>query len=421
MRLGPLSLIVPVALAGFVLAASTVPADGWPTTALLSLGSGMVAVSLMALAAVLGARWKPVESLFGGLDRVYETHKWLGVWALVFASVHLLFKAGAPGWEVAPIVQLPGPATRFVRQAAFVALMVIVLLALDRKIPYRTWRWWHKLSGPLFLVVVAHWLSIKSPVALASPAGGWLAGLSGLAVVAAAWKLLLYPALSRHATYRLLAVASSGTAVYLRLAPERRPLPFRPGQFAFLSFEHEGLREPHPFTIASAQQSDGSIAFMVRASGDYTARLVAEARPGLVARVYAPFGRFTRAPEDGTDIWIAGGVGVTPFLAWLQDPDARGLERVTFFHFFTPGRELPAGVDLPGLARSRGVELVEVAGGPGDTRFRHRFAQLVANAGPAGVRVRFCGPRGLLGAVRAVMRESGVPEDRLQHELFEFR
>ena len=413
--------ILSLTVVSFVLVLAEIPRQDWFTTAAMSLAAGATAFSLMGAAALLGGRWRSIEGLFGGLDRMYLTHKWLGVWALGFASFHLVFKAGMQGWETASIVTLSPFYTRLVRQLSFVALMLIVMLALNRKIPYSTWRWWHKLSGPLFLVVVAHWLSIKSPVALASPAGGWLAGLSGLAVVAAAWKLLLYPALSRHATYRLLAVASSGTAVYLRLAPERRPLPFRPGQFAFLSFEHEGLREPHPFTIASAQQSDGSIAFMVRASGDYTARLVAEARPGLVARVYAPFGRFTRAPEDGTDIWIAGGVGVTPFLAWLQDPDARGLERVTFFHFFTPGRELPAGVDLPGLARSRGVELVEVAGGPGDTRFRHRFAQLVANAGPAGVRVRFCGPRGLLGAVRAVMRESGVPENRLQHELFEFR
>ena len=73
---------------------------------MLSLGSGVAAVSLMALAAVLGARWKAVESLFGGLDRVYETHKWLGVWALVFASLHLVFKAGTPEWQTAAILPL---------------------------------------------------------------------------------------------------------------------------------------------------------------------------------------------------------------------------------------------------------------------------------------------------------------------------
>ncbi|KAB2895730.1 MAG: hypothetical protein F9K40_15835, partial [Kofleriaceae bacterium] len=43
-------------------------------------------------------------------------------------------------------------------------------------------------------------------------------------------------------------------------------------------------------------------------------------------------------------IGIAGGVGVTPFIAWLHDADATGLDGVTFFHFFTPGRQLPEAV-----------------------------------------------------------------------------
>ncbi|MGE8220889.1 MAG: ferric reductase-like transmembrane domain-containing protein [Stenotrophomonas acidaminiphila] len=421
MRLGSRSLIIPVVLAGFLLPALAVPRSTWPTTAMLSLGSGVTAVSLMALAAVLGARWKIVESLFDGLDRVYETHKWLGVWALVFASIHLVFKAGAQAWEVAPILALPGPVTRLVRQLSFVAIMLIVLLALNRKIPYRSWRWWHRLSGPLFLVVIAHWLSFKSPIVLGSPAGVWLALLSLLGVAAAFYKLLLYPLWSRHARYRLDAVSSTGNAVYLQLRPEGRGIPFQPGQFAFLSFEHDGLREPHPFTIASAGRTDGGIAFMVRALGDYTERLVREARPGLLAEVYAPFGRFLRAPDDGREIWIAGGVGVTPFISWLQDADAVGLERVTFFHFYTPGRELPEVLDLQGLAARRGVELVEIATGPGDAGFRSRFTRLVQESGASAPSIHFCGPGGLLKQVRQLMRETGVPEDRLHRELFEFR
>ena len=256
MRLGSRSLIIPVVLASFGLTASAVPGSTWPTTAMLSLGSGVAAVSLMALAAVLGARWKAVESLFGGLDRVYETHKWLGVWALVFASVHLVFKAGTPEWQTAAILPLPGAATRLVRQLSFVSLMLIVLLALNRKIPYRTWRWWHKLSGPLFLIVIAHWASFMSPIVLASPAGAWLAVLSLLGVMGVAYKLVLYPLFSRHARYRLRAVSANGSAVHLQLVPEGRRIPFLAGQFAFVSFEHDGLREPHPFTIASSPRGD---------------------------------------------------------------------------------------------------------------------------------------------------------------------
>ncbi len=421
MKIGSHSLIATVVIASFALAASTVPGITWLTTGTLSLGSGVVAVSLMALAAVLGARWRFVESLFGGLDRVYDTHKWLGVWALVFASIHLVFKAGAPEWQTAAIMALPGPATRLVRQLSFVAIMLIVLLALNRKIPYRTWRWWHKLSGPLFLIVVAHWLSFKSPVALASPAGVWLAMLSALGVAGAAYKLLLYPVLSQHARYRLHAVSSTGNAVQLQLVPEDRKIPFVAGQFAFLSFEHEGLREPHPFTIASAEQADGSITFMVRALGDYTQQVVREAKPGMVAQVYAPFGHFKREAKGRAEIWIAGGVGVTPFISWLQDSEADGMERVTFFHFFTPGRELPQGMDLEKMAQERGVELVNISTGPNTEEFRQRLIQRVTEVGGLDIQISFCGPAGLLQQVRHLMREAGVAEDRLRYELFEFR
>lgn len=139
----------------------------------------------MALAAAPSARLAVVESRFGSLDRVYLAHKWLGVWALSFASFHLLFKAGAEGWEVASILALPPGATRLLRQASCLALVFIVLLALNRSIRYSTWRWWHKLSGPLFVWVVLHWLSIRSPIVLASPVGLWLATASVLGIAGA--------------------------------------------------------------------------------------------------------------------------------------------------------------------------------------------------------------------------------------------
>src|SRR5690606_16505473 len=111
-----------------------------------------------------------------------------------------------------------GPVTRLVRQLSYVALVFIVVLALNRKIPYNQWRWWHKLSGPLFLIVVAHWLSFPSPIKLTSPAGLWLALTSTLAIVAALYKLLLYPFLARHGEYEVVGVLpGAGGAVHLSL------------------------------------------------------------------------------------------------------------------------------------------------------------------------------------------------------------
>src|SRR5690606_18074535 len=136
--------------------------------------------------------------------------------------------------------------------------------ALNRMIPYSTWRWWHKLSGPLFVIVVLHWLSIKSPIAINDPAGIWLAVLATLGVASAAYKLLLFPLLSKHAEYQIAAVSTGAGAVHLELAPVHRAVQFTPGQFAFISIKHDGLREPHPFTIASADNPEGHVHFVIR-------------------------------------------------------------------------------------------------------------------------------------------------------------
>ena len=398
-----------------------IPWGTWWTLATLSLVSGVSALALMATAAILAARWSVVEGLFGGLDRVYDAHKWLGIWALSLASVHLLFKAGDPLWEANAILSLPPFWTRLVRQASFAALVSIVILALNRNIPYNVWRWWHRLSGPIFLIVIAHWLSIKSPVELSSPAGWWLAGLSALAVIAAAYKLLLYPLLARHGHYRIIRVSRGPAAAEIELEPVGHRAPFKAGQFGFLCMRAEGLREPHPFTIASAPAASGRISFVIRALGDYTAKLLAEVEPGMHADVYAPYGRFERKPECKKEIWIGGGVGISPFIAWLRDEEADRFDQVTLFYFFTPGRVFPDVTVLQAMANERGVEFVPISTGPSSENFTRRLSEIAHSADCSSLDIAVCGPQRLLSAVRRAVNEHNLPDRLIRHELFEFR
>jgi predicted ferric reductase len=410
-------VIALLSVVSFGVTALEIPRTDWFTLAAFSLASGVTAFSMMAAAAVLGARWTFIESLFGGLDRVYLTHKWLGVWALVFASVHLAFKAGMSGWEVAPVVTLAPGATRLVRQLSYIAVMLIVLLALNRHIPYHRWRWWHKLSGPLFLIVILHQLSIKSPIALASPAGVWLALVALLGVGAAFYKLFLYRWMARHAEYRVVDLEPGPGAVRVRLAPLDRPLPFEAGQFGFLRLKQEGLREPHPFTIATAGRADGQVEFLIRNLGDYTRRLIAEIWVGMVAEIYAPYGRFTRASSARREVWIGGGVGISPFVAWLRDENC-ACDKVTLFYCYTPERAFPDPELLANMARERGAEFVAVTD---SAVLNEQLAEIAREAGPEAVAISFCGPKGLLAQVRKHMQRAQIPPDNLRYEHFEFR
>ncbi len=419
MHLNSRSAIAGIVLISFALTLPELPRSDWLTLAAMSLASGVTALALMASSALLGGRLKKVESLFGGLDRVYLAHKWFAVWALAFASFHFAFKAGMPTWDTASILTLPPFHTRLVRQLSLLALVFILLLALNRRIPYHRWRWWHKLSGPLFIIVVLHWLSFKSPIELASPAGGWLAILSTLGIAAAAYKLLLYRFVSNHAEYRVARATTTGSGLHLQLEPVGNSISFKPGQFGFISLKEESLREPHPFTIASG--NGGYMHFVIRDLGDYTHRLLQLTKEGMHADVYAPFGRFERPPTGRREVWIAGGVGISPFIAWLTDTSAERTPAATLFYFFTPGREFPSAERIEQLAATSATEVVPISAGPSDPAFVQRFESIVRDAGPTHVEIAFCGPRGLLEQVQAIMARVGVPETNLRFEYFEFR
>lgn len=414
-------IVLTIIAVSFGLTLIEIPASTRLGTAALSLASGVAALALMAAAAILAGRWSWLEDVFGGLDRVYDTHKWLGVYALAFGSAHFLFKAGDPSWAAEAIMALPGNWTRLTRQASFIALMGIVILALNRNIPYSTWRWWHRLSGPLFLIAIAHWLSIKSPLALFSPAGLWLAGLSALGIAAAAYKLLLYPFLARHGDYRVVNVLRGPSAAEIEFEPVTRGVDFHAGHFGFLRMKVDGLREPHPFTIAAAPSPGGRITFVIRALGDYTAKLIAHVEPGMEADVYAPYGRFERKPDCGREIWIGGGVGISPFIAWMRDEEKGSFANVTLFYFFTPGRVFPEIEVLRKMAEERGIEFVPVSGGPGSRDFIDRFGRIIRDTKPESLDIALCGPQGLLDRVRGLSKENGLDPGCIRHELFAFR
>lgn len=413
--------VLAVILVSFGLTMIELPSGTWLTSATFSLACGVAALAMMGTAAILAGRWAWIEGVFGGLDRVYAAHKWLAVYALALASAHLLFKAGHEAWVVATITDLPRDWTRLVRQASFIALMVIVVLALNRNIPYSQWRWWHRLSGPLFLIVITHWLSIESPVEISSPAGLWLAGLALLGVLSAAYKLLLYPFSARHADYRVVSVSRGSSAAEIEFEPSKSGIDFRAGHFGFLRMKVDGLREPHPFTIASAPTPGGHITFVIRALGDYTNKLIASVSPGMHADVYAPYGRFERRPECAREIWIGGGVGISPFIAWMRDQEALGFDGVVLFYFFSPGREFPETGVLQAMAEERGIEFVPISAGPASSGFVERFSEILQSTDASSIDIAVCGPQGLLDEVRRLASTNNFGPDKIRHELFAFR
>jgi predicted ferric reductase len=70
----------------------------------------------------------------------------------------------------------------------------------------------------------------------------------------------------------------------------------------------------------------------IKAVGDYTRELFEQLRPGVPARLAGPFGAFDYRRGGRGQVWIAGGIGITPFLSWIRSLDGDFDREVDLFY-----------------------------------------------------------------------------------------
>ncbi len=69
--------------------------------------------------------------------------------------------------------------------------------------------------------------------------------------------------------HRVSHIEHIGNVITIELEPVGTPLKHQQGQFVFLRVKAPGLREPHPFTIASSPDEQ-CLRFVIRDLGDWT-------------------------------------------------------------------------------------------------------------------------------------------------------
>jgi len=130
------------------------------------------------------------------------------------------------------------------------------------------------------------------------------------------------------------AVTTRVSVIDIKLKPTGKPLVFSPGQFGFMTVHTDAVgEESHPFSFASGPD-DPVLRFAIKKSGDYTERL-RKLKSGDPVSVHGPYGRFAARYLRGTTnaIWIAGGIGVTPFVSLLQHEVTQDADRQVRFYY----------------------------------------------------------------------------------------
>lgn len=399
----------------------------WPfansgSTVSLGLLTGTIAVVLMAWSFVLAVRWRWLEPLFGGLDRMYAVHRWVGVLSMVAMFLHVrVLESEIDGGFNGLLAQFADSATGLA-SVAEVAFYVLVAMSVLRWVPYRWWRLSHKLLGVPFAFAAFHTVTADKPF---GPTSAWSVALAAICVagvVSWVWRVVGRDAMFPGLAYRIHRTTLHQKTLELELSPVGRSLRHVAGRFAVVKVQLPGLREPHPFTITSAPD-EKHLRFFVRDLGDWTAAIQQRDLVGASVRVEGPYGRFAPLPEQGTAqrvVWVAGGVGVTPFLsAAPMLPAQTPVQERPLLVYCVRTAHAATGIEVLRRAAAEGrVNLEVVASAEGRRLDAALFTELVGGD-LSDAYVAVCGPAGLVTFVEVTAHELGAR--RVESEDFNIR
>jgi predicted ferric reductase len=398
----------------------------------LSNNLALVGYTIIALQFVIAARLKWIERPFG-LDMIFAFHKAMAVLAVVFLLAHPLLMAwGNTRWSLLYRWNVFWPI--HAGRVALVSLVIAIFISVFRKLinlEYERWRAWHNVLvvGVLVLGFV-HGVSMgdlrTAPMRLV-----W-GGLFGTAMMAYGYHRFFSPYRGRRHPFEVVEVRRETHDVWtleLRPTEPRRSNGHRPGQFHFMTAYRDSLPiEEHPFTISSAPAADGSLASTIKESGDFT-RTIRKTAVGDRVAVRGPFGRFSHLlhPDEADLVFIAAGVGITPFLSMLRFMrDSGDWKEVLLIYGNRTDDDISFRQELQDMAdgpRST-LKVVHVLSQPrgawqGERGhidraviLRHAGERLDAKA------FYICGPPAMTSPVIASLTELGVPRRRIHTERF---
>jgi predicted ferric reductase len=389
---------------------------------------GLHLALVMILQLVLVARLPWLDRRIG-MDRLTSWHRWTGftLFWLVLLHPSFILLGYASQYRSSPLTQFNNLRTQLPVLLGMLAAGVVLIAAglsvraARRRLSYEAWHAVHLLLYVAIVFALIHQLSEVSTFTSSAPAEAywwalWVFALGSLItgrVVIPLWRN------ARHRFRVAAVVPESDTVVSVYVTGKNMDkLPVRAGQFMIWRFPGHGhWWEANPFSLSAAP--DGrTLRLTAKAVGATSARL--RSIP-VGARVFAegPYGAFTAlARTRESTLLIAGGVGITPIRALLED--ATGPTTVLYRAPTT--RDAVLLGELQNLAQSRGAQLHVLtgrtgAGAPPYTPFApENLAALVPDIRDRDVYV--CGPVAMTDAVLRSLRALRVPAGQVHAERF---
>jgi predicted ferric reductase len=327
---------------------------------------------------------------------------------------------------------------------ALVLMTVAIGLTLYGRLNHEMFVYVHRGLGFAFMIAALHVFRTPGTKAASTTLTYYLIVLFVLGTAAFIYRSLAGESLVPRLDYRVKNVRQLDQSVTeISMVPEDQVLTHAPGQFLFVEFFSDGLKEhfhavelhaegasavvelrpgaishqAHPFSIASAPQ-DPELKIAVKALGDFTnaLRFLEE---GAFARIEGPFGGFSYLNhENRKQVWIAGGIGITPFLSMARHLRSDDYQ-IDFFYAMERGDQGYFLDELYEIAdrypRMRVVPIVK-------DKLGHITAEDVAGVTKnlPEKEILICGPPPMMKALETQFLAMGVPGKQIHYENFAF-
>jgi len=301
--------------------------DAQNTLANLGQLAGLIGASMFALNLVLAARFSFLEKYFNGLNRMYDWHRWFGQIAFMLLLIHPLlllpkYTFGSAVFAARFLLPLNSTAQNFGWWSLFL-MTILIILTLYLRPKYNIWKLTHKFFGLAFLLGGIHVFLIPNDTYIDLPLRVYMLSLVAIGLAAFAYRSLFSAWLVKKYDYTVAAVRElNNQIIEVTIMPRGAVMKYEPGQFIFVSFKNKFLdSEIHPFSITSASDNH-NITINIKKLGDYTSYLD-KLQVGDIAEIEGPFGIFDyKRGIYQKQIWLAGGIGITPFLSMARSLSA---------------------------------------------------------------------------------------------------
>ncbi|HTK39463.1 MAG TPA: ferredoxin reductase family protein [Patescibacteria group bacterium] len=385
--------------------------------------AGYVGVVFMLWMYAIGTR-AASSMFFIEQARLVAAHKWLGKYGTLLIFLHpvLITLSFGEGWLYSLVPSLVTEYEKHVTygRIAMYALVIVWLTSaiMRSRLSYRTWKYLHFISYAALPFALLHIPDIGVSYAAEVAARAYffmiVAGFLVFSLLRAR-DLLLF---SKH-RYTVENVTQLTPGVYqLDLMPEDDGIA-RPSRGQYIYIKQALLSEEHPFSVLIYDERTRMISVTFKVVGMFTESL-AQVESGQQLFVSGPVGRFTaRIDEDHLNpvVYIAGGIGITPFIERIIKEDAT---REQWLFYATRGAELAAYEHELGAVL--GDRLVSVYSEPTQGHIGSLSAELFeAHLGNVANYTFFlCGPSPMMDMTKRELATVGVGEQQIYTEDFSF-